>query len=438
MERKWLKPNTTWSALAALALALLFVPGFVGATPVAAGAPVTTGNVTQWAYGVQENVSFSVITNGTSYMVDATFAYAVIFTQTNTTNTTFSLEVQRTLGFTYDANYTNTVLGNSAKVTGTGFESDTGFANFTDNGTVYENGTPVPAVALVNTAHTATQSLVEAATATIAGRTASASFNASLASSGHATYSPALGIVPVNVSTGQSWNSSSWVDHVGWAKGSAVWNVTGFRGTTDTGSVSLSANTSVSGTESVWGTDLGIVSLRNGLTGSAIQLTTAGPLHARDGVIWTASGEDLFEVDHPNMPAVTPCVVAIATERFDWTPHFRAHFGVQAATVGFNPAPDVNPMAGASVSGTTSGGIGYQAAPSNGQELQAQPESVAQAQAESNCLDAGHGVCATSAGSGGILGASGGLVLVVGVAAAVAVAAIVGAVLVTRRRGPKA
>jgi hypothetical protein len=431
MARNW-ATSSIWTVPAALVVALLLVPGVIGATPVASTTPATSSGVTQWAYGTQDNLSFSLMSNSTTYTVTASFDYAVVFTQTNTSSTTFELEVQRTLGFNFVATYSSTVV--SATLSGTGFEADTGFGNFTENGSVYVNGTAVPALAVINTAHTASASLVEAATVTLGKQTATAAFNASLASQGHATYAPDLGIVPDNVSAGESWNATSVVSHVGAVQGSYTWSRTSLAGRTVSGAGSLNANTTVTAAETVNGTDLGPVSLRNGLSGDAIVLTVTGPLQPRDGVLWMPGQADLFDIQHPGYTNCASGVVGVITDRLDWVPHVHGHLGLEASETGFTPQPDASAIAGTNV-GVATGGASPAAGPSSAQEVQAQPESVGQAQSLASCLQSGQGVCSSASTGSGPLGSTGGAVVVAAVV--IAVIAVFGVLLLSRRRAPK-
>jgi hypothetical protein len=428
MSKSWVS-RIAWSAPVAAALALLMLAGTIAAAPVSTVTPAGGSVTTSWAYDVQKNVSFNVTNNGTTYSVTGSLAYAVVFTQTNTSATTFQLEVQRTMGFALTATFT--APGVSAVLSSQGVENITGFANFTTNGTVYVGGTPVSAIAIVDQSHTSTASLKQSASITIGKHTASGTLTASLNSQGSTTFTPALGLVPNNVTVGETWNASTTIAHVGAIQGSFDWTRTRFDGATYSGNGSLSMNPTITAPETVTGTDLGSVTLLNGLSGQAINLTTTGPIQPRDGVLWTPSGADLFHNNRLWNPASG--LLGIGTDRLDWVPHFRAHFGLIGSQTGFSASPDGNSVAGQPIAGTTTVsavGPAPQAAPTSSEQLQAQPASVPQAQALSNCLEAGQGNCA----SGGSSSAHGVLttdvvVVVVGVAAV----ALLGAVLLSRR-----
>ncbi|MCI4324002.1 MAG: hypothetical protein L3K03_08345 [Thermoplasmata archaeon] len=422
-----------WTIPAVLAVMLFLLPGSVGATPVAA----TSSNVTQWAYGAQENVSFSIVSNSTTYTVNASFGYSVIFTQTNTSNSTFQLEIQRTLGFAFVAKYTGTdALGQpvTANLQGTGLSSESGFGNFTNNGTVYVNGSAVPALAIETTAHRATASLVESSVVNVGRRTATAAFNASLTSQGHATFSPALGLVPNTVTPGESWNASSTVSHVGAVTGAWSWSKTGLFGVTTTGGGSLSANTTVTAIESVLGSDVGTTTLNNGITGDVVVLSVVGPLQPHDGVLWLPGQADLFSLQHPGYSNTASGVVDVLTDKLDWVPHPHGHLGLDASATGFTPQPDASSVAGTSVSSGATAAVGTASAAPSGSEIQAQPETVPQAQNVANCLVSGKGNCGSTVTTSTPVGRAGGVVFA---AAVIAVVAVLGMLLVSRRRTPK-
>jgi hypothetical protein len=426
MSKSWVS-NAVWTAPLAVAVALLMLAGTIAAAPVGNTATPAGGALSaQWAYDVQKNVTFNVTNNGTTYDVSGSLAYAVVFTQTNTSATTFQLEVQRTIGFALTATFSTT--GVVATLSSQGVENITGFANFTTTGTVYVGGVAVPAIAVVDQSHTSTASLKQSSSITLGRHTASGTLTATLDSQGSTTFTPALGIVPVNVSVGETWNASTTIAHIGAIQGTFAWTRTHFNGAVVTGNGSLSVNPTITAPETITGTDLGNVTLMNGLSGQAINLTTTGPIQPRDGVLWTPAGADLFHNNKLWNPASG--LLGIGTDRLDWVPHFRAHFGLVGSQTGFSPSPDGSSVAGQPMTSTvTATGTSPSAAPSSAEQLQAQPATVAQAQALSNCLTAGQGNCASGSSSSSSPLTTEVVVVVVGVAAV----ALLGAVLVARR-----
>jgi hypothetical protein len=152
-------------------------------------------------------------TNG-SYAEHYYFAWKVVFTQTNTSNTTFQLEAQRTvIGVLYAGGTYNAA---SANLTVMGWQLETGFANFTTTGTVttVPNGTSVPAVAMSNEHGWGSGNITEVFSASwigIGGAQKTGYWYASVAASAMAQVSlqPALGLFPIAPYTGEMWNSMS-------------------------------------------------------------------------------------------------------------------------------------------------------------------------------------------------------------------------------------
>ncbi len=135
------------------------VPG-LGAVSGALGAVEIPANVSQgaWAYGAYKAVNVSGTghdqAGSYTYTLSASYGWQVIFNQTNASATVRALEIQRTMAATVagtlcQPNCASPIV--TANVSVKALESMVGFANLTTSGTVYENGLPVPAVALINT-----------------------------------------------------------------------------------------------------------------------------------------------------------------------------------------------------------------------------------------------------------------------------------------------
>src|SRR5579862_1585345 len=142
----------TLAAAGLVVLALLVVPAM--AVPAAGSAvPLASTNSQQWAYGAEKWVNVTIDFPNATYTQHAFFGWQVVFTATNTSNTTQAWEVQRTVGADFFAQYCHpncsapTAYGNLSVI---GLERDAGFANLTDTATVYVNGSAVAAVGLVN------------------------------------------------------------------------------------------------------------------------------------------------------------------------------------------------------------------------------------------------------------------------------------------------
>jgi hypothetical protein len=439
----------TLGASAAIGFALLAVlallPTGAVASPVLSAAPNTS-----WAYGGGTNVSLEVTTNHTTYAVRGWFAYHVILTQTNTSSSNFTLQVDRTLGFSYVATGTycptSCLSGHiTANITVRAREHDVGFANFTRSGSVRADGVPVPAIALVNSSLSTDERYFESAnyTATFPLRTYSSQSNLSVSVS-TATFvalAPALGLVPLNLTTGESWSSQSEFTAQCSAVGAVSYHHTMWNGTTVSGGSTFEPTLNGSGTVGVSGTDAGTVVLRDGSHVPVIALAMEGPFAPREGFLLVPSGSDLFGDGMGAFRGDAAGTAASATETVDWAPGAAGpHAGFLASASDLMPQPDgpaqsgMHPSTGILPAATPS------AAPGSGVAVQAQPETVPAAQAGSQCiLSGGSSACIPGSGTsspsgpgphGGLLGD----LIVVG--AVVVLGALLAGLVVARRRVP--
>lgn len=454
---RWVRASVPLSAL--IVVAVLAVGG-VGAAPTtpAVAAPAAGSSVTLWAYGAEENISFSVVTNHTTYSVVGWTGYHVILTQTNTSNSTYMLELNRTFGVQLNTTYCSPSCGTSAKVSFydrvKAWETDIGFANFTRAGTVYENGSPVAALALQNASERSAANVTEAAgfavSIGLAHFSGSMLLFVALATQASVAFTPALGLIPNNVTAGTSWNSTSQYTVQGSALGhlSATRTFTGRNGTsfTQNSSASLHPSVNSSGTVSLNGRDFGTITLKNGVSTPVIGLSVLGPFEPREGLIFLPSGADLFGQGDQMYSADAGGTVGAATSFVDWAPGVRGHLGLEASETGFGDVPRADAMMGGDPSTFAGDATGTGMTPmvgslaaGSGPEVQAQPESVPQAQAGSQCILGGS--CLTSSGPGtpgsGPAPASHllGTVFIVGVV--VVLAGLLAGLIATRRSPPR-
>ncbi|MCI4360330.1 MAG: hypothetical protein L3J91_01365, partial [Thermoplasmata archaeon] len=117
-----------------------------------------------------------------------------------------------------------------------------------------------------------------------------------VAGSAHASvsFAPALGLVPLNVTNGAAWNSTSEFNASGAWSAQANWYRTSVLGTTSSGSFSPSGTVQGSGSVALQGADLGNITLSNGQTVPVIALAWTGPFDDVDGVILIPHDFDLF------------------------------------------------------------------------------------------------------------------------------------------------
>ena len=130
-----------------------------------------------------------------------------------------------------------------------GQEVDVAFANLTNQSVVYVNGQAVPALGIDNASASVSGSISEAVSKTIHGLTSSASLDVTGIAQASTSFSPSLGLIPLNLTGIDQWNSTAT------GTPSASWNVSytwtdkGFNGTSGSGSGSKAGSLSGTGRE---------------------------------------------------------------------------------------------------------------------------------------------------------------------------------------------
>lgn len=315
-----------WTTIAILGLSALLVGGIPAVfLPTAAGAsPNPSAPPQQWAYGAEHWANASVTGLYGQYQVSAFFGWTVIYTLTNTSNTSFTIEAQRSMAVSYAAQLCAPSCTNPNAVENLsvrGQENDTAFANFTTTGTVYENGTAASAVALANTHSTSVARLDEsvAGSRTTAGvsHSGSAMFDINGSARSSVSFATPLGLIPWNASPGLTWNASAPFTASGGFYLQYAWSLVGANGSLS-GNGTPSGQLNRSGTVALQGTDLGNVTLANGVTAPAIVLSwTTGTFVAVDGILLIPRGFDIFGAgDHPWAPHA-PGIQTVLNSRID-------------------------------------------------------------------------------------------------------------------------
>jgi hypothetical protein len=408
-----------WVAAAGVAILMAFVavPALSGA---ASAAPVmstaTTNPSTQWAYGGEGWSNNSLQYGDASITWNSSFGWTVVFTVTPTSADTWMIEEQRTVGITIVSTY------HGPNVSGTynyhAQESDVAFANITNQSTVYVNGAAVPALGIDNASASVNASISEMVTKTVHGQTASASLDVMGLAQGAVSFSPSLGLIPLNLTGVDQWNSTAT------ASPSASWNVsyawadTGFNGTSGSGSGSKSGSLSGTGTVNLTGYKLHLATpqFTDHKSRVAVVLIVQGPFDVYDGFILIPHDFDLFGGGVHGYDSVALGSAAISAE----TLYVSSGPGgpsvtAAATTFGANDA-SVNTLAQPAVSPPANGGAPA-AGSSPGGTVVAQPMSVQAANAEANCLTHGCGGAAAAPMTGLV-------VALVGIAAVVVVGTV--------------
>ena len=277
----------------AVLMALAVGPALAGtasATPIQAA---SASPATQWAYGGQGSATGTVTSGPNTLTWNATFGWTVIYTATNTSNSTVELEEQRTVGITITTTLTGPNL--TATYTYHGTEADTGFVNLTNQSTVYVNGQPVPALGIDNASVSVQAAVDQSLLIDNHEHSHSAWFNVSGEAQASVQFAPSLGLIPLNLSGVDEWNSSAV------ATPQASWNISyawadlGWNGTTRSGSGSFTGSWTVSGPVTVTGYKVNLDHVFDDhKPRTAIVLIVQGPVDAYDGFILVPHNFDLF------------------------------------------------------------------------------------------------------------------------------------------------
>ncbi len=396
---------------------------------------------TSWAYGANHTVSATgtAADGNTSYSLHAYYGWNTVLTQTNGTQGSFEIEVNRTMGASLYVEYCRPDCSSptrSLNLTDHVWESVVGFANMTRSGVVYTHGAPIPGIALENSSLSQRGNLTETATAmahTLRGKvTASESLWVATQARTTVSFQPSLGLLPLDANVTQ-WNSTSTYTASGSWSVVSTFAFDSFFGTRTSSSQTYPGSFSGSqGTVSVNGTYLGPKVLTNGLSTSEFELQIAGPFTAWEGFILVPNAADLLA------PSPEPWQSDAVGSQFALTQEIDVagsagpgHLPIVASATRYQPgATDSGSLSLESgvmaAVGSTQPGGSSSIAPMDGPAaltIQGEPESPSAARANSDCLI---DQCGTAGGSllpRGILA----------IAVLVVVAAVVAAVLVSRQ-----
>jgi len=425
-----------------LLVAGLLVFVLAPASASAALLPSAASTSSSWSYGALETlrVGPSPGGGGWTYQGNATLGYTVTIYE-NGTPASFELTVYRTMGLAYSIRFCDFSCGSPvqwANETFRAYETTATFANFTDQGTVLQNGTTeVSALALVNSTSFLHANVTESTNVFLpsAGQRGPhvGYLGADLRAKATVSFVPALGLVPDQLVPGSTWDSFSDFN----ATGSASWSyyyamqrplypVSIGR----SGEISLSAN----GTVSVQGQyPKGSSYPYDGTTYPAVVLAITGPFDVREGVIFIPSAADIF--GSSAQPWASNATGSASTQMDTLDLQFPA--GAEPRIVASSLRFSTVAANAATSTAIATGSPGIATAVSNGNPvasgiLQASPESTDQSHGTQQCLTSG-------AGCPGLTGPVPrtflGLIVVGGAVATVAVLVAL-AVVSRRRRSP--
>jgi hypothetical protein len=411
------------AAVALLALAVvpaLAVSASASATPSAANPAILTSR--EWAYGGEGWSAGGITLGHESLTWNATAGAVVIYNATNTSATTTEITATRTMMERLTATFTapNVSWTYQFKV----LEVDHAYANLTDLANVtLANLSVVPALGLLNAEIHGNVTLA----ASLVGHTPNGSVSDYLNVSGWAnaqvSFTPALGLVPLNLTGVTSWTAAAN------ATGSAAWNLTWSFVNHDWNGTSASASSYISGT---WSTATEVV-LFGHVAGTyakwvdhrlrtALALGLTGPFDLYAGVFLVPHGFDLFQ-GGAKAYASSGLGTTVQTSEFVFVSDGPKHLYAASFTAANFTAGTSTP-AGFTVGGGDAPAV--TPAASSGPTVWEQPESPSAAQSQANCFATG-----CPAGSNPF----GGLLLPLAIAG-LAIAVIAGVALSRRSRGP--
>ncbi len=402
----------------ALLVAVAIVPALAGAANAAPVTTATTPTANQWSYGGQG------WSNGTVQIGNATinwtgmYGWTVTFTvtQTSTTPGIWMVEEQRMVGATLQVTLTTPVR--LVQYFYHAQENDTAFANVTNGSVVYVNGSAVPALGLMNASANVNALIDQSIIGTFNGHTRSAYLN--VTGSGHAqtSFSPSLGLIPLNLSGVNMWNSSATASPSAAWTISWAWSNQGYNGTVRSGSGSESGSLSATVLVTVQGYTVPVHhTFTDGKTRVGIVLVVNGPFDCYDLFILIPHGLDLFGGASQPFDSLSFGASTISAENL----YLSAGPGGPAVTA----ADQTFGSSDTGIVAALTGGVNPAASASNipGTTVYGQPLTTAQAQSIDHSLTSTKTGSASGSSPTPISGA-----LLLGVVVVAAVIAVVGTV----------
>lgn len=439
MTRASKSPAAVLVTITVAALLVFVLPAAsAGASPL----PASSTSATTWSYGAVRTVVVppQLASNGWTYQGTVTFGYAVTIYDNSTGPSTFELTVLRTMGVAYTIQFCDPSCGAPTQWANQSYrvyETTTTFANFTSQGTVLANGTSdVPAIALENSTTFLHANLTESSDIYLpqAGELGPhlRYLGASLFARSAVTFSPALGLFPVDLSPGSTWNSTSSFAEVGSASYEYYYAAHAPIKTVVIGPITGSVSLSTSGTVSVAGAyPAGSTFQFGGQAYPAITLVVTGPFDVREGIIFVPTLIDLFGSAIQPWAGNETGTATAQMATLDLKTGGGAHVQLVASSWKYASAAENAATASSIVpASSTLAPAATSANPVSSGIVQGVPESSTQASANQQCLTSGSGCPVSSAGPSprSLFGLA--VIAAVVVVAAVAVALAV----VSRRR----
>ena len=356
---------------------LVAFAGSASAAPVTPAASATAA----WAYGGSNSTSGTITFGNLTATWNTSVGVDVIFNATPTGPNTVELQAQRTIGVTITVGLTSP--NGSIALSYHAVEVDNAYANLTNDSTVLVGASEVPALGIVNSSFHGTASLAESAVIQGSGQKIAGYLNASADARAGVSFSPALGVLPLNLTNVTSWSSSAN------ATPSASWNVSynyalyGINNTTASGGKTVAGAWNATGPVYLNGQVivLGVPHFHDHLPRVGILVTLSGPAELYDGFILIPHGFDIFGAGHHAYDNESIANVSISSDEL-----FLSH-GKVAATALTASQVTVGSSGGSEPLASTA------TAANPGSSVVAQPMSVSAAQSQAKCLQFG---CAAS------------------------------------------
>ncbi len=340
----------------------------------------------QYSYGGQSYLNYSFSYDGFEVTYNSSFGWTVTITVTQTSYGNWTVEEQRTVGITILKNVTTPKK--SFLYCFHAQESDVAFANITNYSTVYVNDQPVRALGIVNASDSVNGLVRQTLSLTNSTGTYHASLNATSVVNATVSFSPSLGLIPLNLTGICEWNSTATATYgAGWNFSVVYTELNGTSGSfSKKGSLGGTATVELFGHQFAPRHPFSDHKARLGVV-----LFVQGPFNGYDGFILVPRSFDLFgAASHPYDPYAFGSA-GISSEQL-YVSAGPGGFAVTAADETFASADSVGvaPVVGGDAGFSTPGTTVY-----------GQPMSVAQAQSVNHDLTSGAGLSGGSASGGG-------------------------------------
>jgi len=416
----------TIGAVALLAVAIVpMLAASAGASTLGPSAASTSARSGEWAYGGEGWNSGGLQIGASTLTWNSSAGVDVIYNATNTSANTTELTATRTVVVSVTATYTGPAA--SWAYSFKAVEDDLAYANLTNASSVtLANSSVVSAIGLLNASLLANASVRASLVGTSGNQSVGDYLNVTGWAKAHVAFSPSLGLVPLNLTGVSSWSSQAT------ASGNAAWNVSwsyvnhGWNGTKASHQGDFNGTWSTTTLVTLYGRIAGNYSgWSDHRLRTAVGLSVDGPFDLYAGVLLVPHGFDVFHGAAANYAGAGMGAGTVTNENLYLSTGrvtARSFTAESLATGASTPVAYTTGSAGASPAVT-----GAANAPPSGETVWAQPESPSAAASQANCLQYG------CSGGSGPLGKLLVPLVVVGLAAVVAVAVVVG--LRSRGRG---